>query len=305
MTFSIVIPSHSRVDLLERCLHSIARFAPSEIEIIVVDDGSRDSVVSKCAERFAGVTVIRNERPRGFAIAANRGVSQAKGDIVELLNDDTEVTTGWAERALERFRNSNIVAVAPLVLMHPDVQSGPILIDSAGDGYDSGGYAFKRGHGQRLTDDWRQPSQVWGVSAAAGFYRRDAFLRVGGFPSDFGAYFEDVDLSHRLNRVGVIWYEPASVVWHRVSASYGRIPSRRTLIAQSRNEERVYWRNAPSWRSLPRHAAVLMAKSVRRLCDATFEPWLIGRFQCMVPDLRACFAQSTRKINVIPGFEKS
>jgi GT2 family glycosyltransferase len=295
MTFSIVIPSHSRVDLLKRCLDSIVRFSPVGTEVVVVDDGSRDSCVSKSASQYAGVVTVRNDRPLGFAAAANRGVAQAAGDIVELLNDDAEVTAGWAEHALARFLDKTTVAIAPLVLIHPDGQSGPIRIDSAGDGYDPGGFAFKRGHGRRLTDDWLEPGSVWGVSAAAGFYRRECFLLAGGFPVDFGAYFEDVDLSHRLNRLGQIRYEPASVVWHRVSASYGRFPSRQTLITQSRNEELVYWRNRQGWRSLPRHVAVLMAKSVRRLCEATFEPWLIGRCQSCVLDLRARFAQSASR----------
>lgn len=295
MNFSIVIPSHSRVDLLKRCLDSIVHFSPFGTEVIVVDDGSRDSSVSKLALQFTGVVTVRNDRPLGFAAAANRGVSLATGEIVELLNDDAEVTAGWAELALARFQDKSIVAIAPLILIHPVGHSGPILIDSAGDGYDSGGFAFKRGHGQRLTDHWLQAGSVWGVSGAAGFYRRESFLLAGGFPTDFGAYFEDVDLSHRLNRLGKILYEPASVVWHRVSSSYGWIPSRQTLITQSRNEEQVYWRNQKDWRSLPRHLAVLMAKSVRRLCEATFEPWLIGRCQSYVLDLRARFAQTASR----------
>jgi GT2 family glycosyltransferase len=106
-------------------------------------------------------------------------------------------------------------------------------------------------------------------------------LAVGGFPADFGSYFEDVDLSFRLRRGGFrTWYDPASVVWHRVSASFGRQPGRRVLELQSRNEERVFWRNvrgADRWRYLPRHAAVLAGKAARRLTDGTFGPWATGR----------------------------
>ena len=88
----------------------------------------------------------------------------------------------------------------------------------------------------------------------------------------------EVDLSHRLRKQGETWFEPASVVWHRVSASYGRTPTRRVLELQSRNEERVFWRNV-GWRWLPRHAAVLAGKALRRWHEGTLTPWLTGRLR--------------------------
>jgi GT2 family glycosyltransferase len=234
--------------------------------------------------------------------------------VVELLNDDAEVTAGWADAALGWFADARVAAVAPLVLQNDPARLArglPPLVDSAGDEYDPGGFARKRGHGRLMIDDLRlkiekpgpaphtaassapvvnpqssilnlqSPGPVWGASAAAAFYRRDALLAAGGFPGHFGAYFEDVDLSFRLRRLGgQIVYEPGSVVWHRVSASYGKRPPRRVLEQQSCNEERVFWRNTPArevlWR-LPRHAAVLAGKAVLRWQEGTLLPWLLGR----------------------------
>lgn len=107
-------------------------------------------------------------------------------------------------------------------------------------------------------------------------------MRAGGFPEHFGAYFEDVDLSHRLQKLGDIWFEPASAVWHRVSASYGRRPSDRVLRQQSCNEERVFWRNVRGRqlvRHFPRHVAVLLGKAIRRLGEGRFVPWAVGRLR--------------------------
>jgi GT2 family glycosyltransferase len=127
---------------------------------------------------------------------------------------------------------------------------------------------------------------VFGASACAAFYRRAAILRAGGFPEHFKAYFEDVDLSFRLRRLGLeIVHEPDSVVWHRLSASYGRRPSRRILELQSCNEERVFWRNtrgAELARLLPRHTAVLAAKAIKRLSERTLLPWMLGRFRAVL-----------------------
>jgi GT2 family glycosyltransferase len=297
LKLSVVIPSHSRADLLALCLRSVAEFAPTGTEVIVVDDGSSGGVVSHTAAAWPGVRVVRLPRRSGFCVAANAGVAAASAPVVELLNDDTEVTAGWADAALRWFSDTRIAAVAPLVLQNdPDrlARGLPPLIDSAGDEYDPGGFARKRGHGQeaggrRLEAGFQSrpcllsPGPVWGASAAAAFYRREALLRAGGFPADFGAYFEDVDLSFRLRRLGCeVWYEPESVVWHRVSASYGRRPDRRVLERQSCNEERVFWRNfrgRDRLRYLPRHAAVLAGKAVRRIHEGSFIPWAVGRLR--------------------------
>ena len=154
------------------------------------------------------------------------------------------------------------------------------LVDSAGDRYFVGGVAGKRGHNTPLTPELLRPGFVFGASASSAFYRREVFLRVGGFPEDFGAYFDDVDLSFRLHRAGHrVWYEPSSRIYHHVSASHGRACPR-LLEQQSRNEERVFWRNLPGsdlWRALPWHLAVVAGKAWRRWREGTLLPFVRGR----------------------------
>src|SRR5439155_26327869 len=124
-----------------------------------------------------------------------------------------------------------------------------------------------------------RPQRVFGASASSGFFRREAVLQVGGLPESFRAYFEDVDLAFRLHWAGYqVLFEPASQVYHHVSGSYGRC--RRLLEQQSRNEERVFWRNLPTRdlvRALPQHFAVLAAKALRRWRHGELLPFLCGR----------------------------
>lgn len=274
---SIVIPSHNRPDLLQLCLERVQAYAPPHTEVIVVDDGSHKACVRTVARSF-GVTVVRHEQPRGFCIAANRGIAVAKGPFIELLNDDTQVEPAWANHALAAFRDPTVGAVAPLVLQGPSQCPQP-RIDSAGDTYDCGGFAQKRGHGQPLSEHFLTPCDVFGASGSSAFYRAELLRRVGGFPEAFGAYFEDVDLAWRIRHAGYrTRYEPRSVVWHRVGSSYR--PRRRLLEQQSLNEERVFWRNVPhTWQNLPRHLAVLLAKAVRRTREGTLVPFLMGRLR--------------------------
>lgn len=286
---SIVIPTHNRTDLLRACLQAVTRHAPAETEIIVVDDASPNGAASKMTASFTGIITLRLDQQRGFAVAANTGIRASRGDVVETLNDDTEVLPGWADAALRWFDDPAIGAVAPLVLAWPEGR----IIDSAGDRYYLGGVASKRGHGAILAspsgrgvggEGYLQPCRVFGASAAAGFFRRSALDRVGLFPDDFGSYFEDVDLAFRLNRAGYgAMYDPASRVLHHVSASYGRT-GRRLLERQSYNEERVFWRNLPAPvlpRALPKHGAVLAGKALRRLEEGTLTPWLFGRLRVL------------------------
>lgn len=278
---SIVIPTHNRMDLLRACLQAVQAHAPPGTEVIVVDDASPDATASFVAREF-GATPIHLDRQRGFAVAANTGIRASHGDIVEMLNDDTEVQAGWANAALRWFDDAAIGAVAPLVLAWPDGR----VIDSAGDRYYVGGIASKRGHGAVLPDEseseFLQPRQVFGASANAGFYRRAALDRVGLFPEEFGSYFEDVDLAFRLNGAGYrTMYEPASRVLHHISASYGKA-GRQLIERQSCNEERVFWRNLPApllRRALLKHGVVLLGKAWLRLNEGTLLPWAFGRLR--------------------------
>jgi GT2 family glycosyltransferase len=280
---SVVIPSHNRPDLLRRCLASVRAHASPDTEVIVVDDGSAGGCVSAAAAESPAVRIIRHDRPRGFCAAANAGLRAASHGIVELLNDDAEVTAGWADAALVHFSDPSVAAVAPLVLIGPPGDGVP-RVDSAGDRYFVGGFAAKRGHGHLLTDEHLLGGPVFGASGSSAFYDRDLVLKVGSFPEEFGAYFEDVDLSFRLHWAGRrVVYEPAARVWHRVSASHG-VPRRRLLEQQSRNEERVFWRNLPRGtlpRALPWHLAVLAAKAAKRWRDGGLGPWLWGRLRVL------------------------
>ncbi|GIW78624.1 MAG: glycosyl transferase [Gemmatales bacterium] len=279
-SLSIIIPSYCRVDLLAKCLHSVHRHAPAGTQVIVVDDGSPARVVSRQASEWGTVHVVRLNKRRGFCAAANAGIEAATGDIVELLNDDTVVAAGWAEAALSAFTDHRVGAVAPLV-----VQRTPTgwHIDSAGDRYYVGGVAGKIGHRAPIETITLVRRRVFGASACAAFYRRQALEQIGFFPESFHAYFEDVDLSFRLNQAGYrIYFEPRSLVVHHGSASHR--PGRKLLQQQSRNEERVFWRNLPAkdlLRALPSHLAVLVAKAWRRWQEGTLVPFLVGRLQLL------------------------
>ena len=137
------------------------RHAPANTEVVVVDDASAGAAAGAAARRSV-LRSVRLERQSGFAIAANTGIRACRGDIVEMLNDDTEVQAGWADAVLPWFADPAVGSVAPLVLAWPDGK----VIDSAGDRYYLGGVAGKRGRGRDA--DAGKPARVPGIRRQRG-----------------------------------------------------------------------------------------------------------------------------------------
>ena len=92
MDLSIVIPSYNTKDLLEQSLRTVMDAATGlEVEVLVVDNASRDGSADMVASTFPQVELIRNEENVGFAAANNQALRRIKGRNVLLLNSDTIV----------------------------------------------------------------------------------------------------------------------------------------------------------------------------------------------------------------------
>jgi O-antigen biosynthesis protein len=280
---SVVIPSYNGKTLLATCLASIARNRPAgiPIEVVVADDASVDGSADWLREAHPEIRVIRLGRNTGFCAAANAGIASARGEFIQLLNNDTEVTPGWIEAGLGPFADRRVGSVAPLVL----VRSDPSRVDSAGDGYAAFGWPSKRGHGQpssRWVD--RPPDRVFGASGSSAFYRGDALRAVGAFDPTFGSYYEDVDLAFRLRWAGYdCVFAPDCRVLHDLSATYDH-GSPALQRRMSRNAEILFWANLPApWliaAVLP-HLGFTAAQGLWRLARKRHRPFLEGKLDAL------------------------
>ncbi len=262
-SLSIVIPTFNGVDHLRRLLPSVRRYSPRQTQVIIVDDASTDDTAGWLRCNHPWVELIQLPHNQGFCAAVNAGVTHAHGDVIELLNNDTDVTQGWAEAALAHFADPTVGSVAPLVLF----MDRPNLIESAGQEYHICGWGRNRGYAQPLSDDYQSRCEVFGPSASSGFYRRKALETTGVMLPEFGAYYEDVDLSFRLRWAGYrCVYEPCSRVHHAESASYRRQRDK-VVYLLARNEELVYWINLQAkdlLLGLLPHLGFLAVRAVRR-----------------------------------------
>jgi GT2 family glycosyltransferase len=279
-TLSIVIPSCNGLGHLQRCLPSVCRFAPVGTQILVIDDASTDDTASWVRHCHPGIELERLGTNLGFCGAVNAGLERARGEVVELLNNDTEVSEGWAEASLRHFADPTVGSVAPLAVRMDDPQT----IDSAGQEYHTCGWACERLHGHALATEDLSPREVFGASASCGFYRRDALQKVGGLWTICAAYIEDTDLAFRLRWAGYrCIFEPASRVAHKGSASYGRQSDRQVFLI-SRNEEMVFWANLPRSRllfSLAPHVGFLAVRLMRKIFQCQAGPYLAGKIDAL------------------------
>jgi glycosyltransferase involved in cell wall biosynthesis len=103
---SVIVPTRDRPASLARCLAAIGRQeAHAELEVIVVDDGSRDGArVRALLAEQAGARLL-NGGGRGPAAARNVGTSAARGDVICFTDDDCEPEPGWAQALSARIAN--------------------------------------------------------------------------------------------------------------------------------------------------------------------------------------------------------
>ncbi len=280
---SVVIPTYNGRKLLEVCVASIARCRPRhlDVEILVADDASTDDTSDWLAAMHPDVRVVRLGTNGGFVAAANAGIAAARGEVIQLLNNDTEVTPGWIEAGLAPFTDPAVGSVAPLVL----VRSDKSRVDSAGDSYSFVGWPFKRGHGEAASTWMNRPAgRVFGSSGSSAFYRASALARVGAYDPAFGSYYEDVDLAFRLRWAGYSCvYAPACRIFHEVSASYdhGKPALQRRM---SRNAEILFWSNLPlGWlaaAAVP-HLAFTLAQGLWRSLRGRGGPFVRGKIDAI------------------------
>ncbi len=232
MRVSAVVVSHGHARDVDEL---IPLLAPQVDELVVVANvpGSVGGVPE-------GVRVLANERPRGYAANANRGIAETSGELVVVANPDTRPEPD-AVAVLRAFAEDHPRAgvVAPQLVYpggawQPSRRSFPTV----------GGTFIRRTplralfpplERQRrhylLDERPTEPAETEWLLGAFLLLRRWMLGELGGFDSGFRLYGEDVDLCYRAAKAGwERWYVPDAVVVHDWSRAGDRtFLSRRTL----------------------------------------------------------------------------
>ena len=217
-SIDVVVPTHDRWELTERCLRHLATQSAPHTAILV-DNGSSDGTPETVRREFPDVHVIALPANRGFAAACNRGVAAGRGDVVVLLNNDVECTPAFIERLVAPIADDDSVGAVAGVLLQPESD----CLDSVGLAADPTLAGFPRHQGRPAARAAEPSPRLAGPSGAAAAYRRRAWEDVGGLDEGVAFYLEDLDLALRLWSAG---WRPAVALdahaVHRGGASIGR-----------------------------------------------------------------------------------
>ena len=265
---TVVVCTRDRAPSLARCLASLARLDPPAAEVLVVDNAPRDGSTRE-AVAATPFRYVREERP-GLDNARNRGIAEARGDIIAFTDDDVEVDPRWIGALATAFQDPGIAGVTGRVLPASQETRAERLFQAYGNGMDKGDRPRAFDPAVLAPADLLR-TQDLGVGANMAF-RRSALEAVGGFDPDLDAGTPaagagDLDLFHRLLCAGfVLRYEPAAIVHHHHRQTMDEL---RRQLRDNGHSYAVYLKKIWRERSVPRPAVARFA--------AGWAAWLAGR----------------------------
>lgn len=259
---SVIIPNWNGAHHLPACLNALRQQTYTNYATIVVDNGSTDRSIELLSQDYPELEVLPLPYNRGYAGGCNAGLEAASGEVLILLNNDTEVTCTWLEellRALDQHPEAGMAT--PKVLLWDD----RTRLHTTGDYVRTNGMPDSRGVWEKDDGQYDQEPYVFGASGVAPAYRRSMLTEIGVLDADYQSYCEDIDLSWRAQLAGYrCVYAPRSVLYHKVSATgKGRLRSfyvaRNTIWMLAKNLPPELWR---------RHRSEILAAQWRRFFDA-------------------------------------
>ncbi len=219
---AIVIVGHNDSEYLGLCLDSLFDRPPATPhQVAVVDNASSDDTVEMIARRWPDVLVLENPANVGFARAVNRGIRSTSGEMVLLLNPDTQPNGQAIDALVEGLRDTPAAAAA-----------GPRIVD--GDGRPEISWwahpgpftewrlrrlkdAYQRGTRQaehRVRELTGRRRDVGWVTGACLLLRREAANAAGLMDEAYFLYFDDADLCAALRAAGgrILFLPEAEIV---------------------------------------------------------------------------------------------
>ena len=218
---SVVIPNWNGKRFLATCLESLRRQTYANLTVIIVDNASSDGSQAFIRAAYPEVRLVELAENRGFTGACNIGIDAAEGEIIALLNNDTEADERWAEELLAAFAARPQVGIVASKLLLFDQRD---RFHTAGDYFTVDGRAGNRGAWETDTGQYDRGEYVFSACGGAAAYRRSLLAEIGALDDDFFFLLEDADLAWRAQLAGYkVWYAPSAIVYHHLSASGGGV----------------------------------------------------------------------------------
>ncbi|MFL5407156.1 MAG: glycosyltransferase [Myxococcales bacterium] len=215
-TVSVVVPAYNEEQVITRTVETLLAQEPEVLEVVCVDDGSKDRTLQVLRDKFESQPRVRIlAKPNGGKSSAlNLGFSEARGDVVVALDSDTLFAPNTVALLTAPFSDPKVAAVAGNAKVGNRINR--ITRWQALE------YVTAQNLERRA---WDLAKAVPVVPGAVGAWRRAAVLEEGGFHEDTLA--EDTDLTLRLIAKGL------RVVYAENALAYTEAPETvRSLLKQ-------------------------------------------------------------------------
>ena len=241
-----------------------------DMEVIVVDNGSKENEASILQDRYPNIKVIRNDKNLGFAGGNNLGIKAAKGKYLYLINNDTFFKKFNPKSLIRRLESSPIIGmVCPKIRFawenNPIQFAGytplsPITVRNRAIGF-----------GEEDKGQYDTPHQTPYAHGAAMMLKREVIDKVGLMPECYFLYYEELDWSMMITRTGYkIWYEPASTIYHKESQSTGQNSPLRTYYI-TRNRLLLVKRNWSGFTKYLSYCYLILVVATRDILKYTLQ----------------------------------
>ena len=230
MKLSIIIVNWNTSKLLRQCLNSLEiKNQKSKIknnfEIIVVDNGSTDDSIKEI-ETFKfqiknfKLKIIQNDSNQGFAKAVNMGIKESKGEVILLLNSDTQVKPGALEKLIEFEEKVRPAVIGAKMLNLDGTVQGSCFnfptVKRAILEY----WLGKKNYFSKYAPTGNEAVEVEAVSGGAMLISREIINKIGMLDEQYFFYFEDLEFCRRTKKAGFkVYYLPSAEVFHEHGAS--------------------------------------------------------------------------------------
>jgi GT2 family glycosyltransferase len=243
--FSIVIPNWNGKHFLQPCLDSLRAQTHDKTEVIIVDNASSDGSQDYIKATYPEVILIELSENQGFTGACNIGMESATGDIISLLNNDTEVEPNWVAEIVHAFdRHSDVGMIASKMLLFNERDK----IHTTGDFFTADGRAGNRGVWEKDEGQYETEDYVFSACGGSSAYRQSMLDKIGLLDNDYFFLLEDVDLAWRAQLAGFkVLYVPTAIVYHHLSATGDGVTAsfhdgRNSIWIVVKNLPRSLWR---------------------------------------------------------------
>ena len=217
---TVIIVHYNGIERLDNCLSSLFNSQYDNLQVVLVDNGSKDNSVDFVKKIYHGrLKIIRSEANLGFVGGNNLALRQVKSKYVVLLNDDTVVVPDWLSYLVDVAEgDSSIGACQPKLLS----LTAPRYFEyngCAGGMLDVYGVPLCRGRiFDVIEEDKGQydiTAEIFWAGGAAFFIRRQVLDEAGLLDENFFAHMEEIDLCWRIRLLGYkILSVPNSIVYH-------------------------------------------------------------------------------------------